>query len=1022
MDRYERWETVEVCVRGTAEGNPFAERMVEGIFRSAQETKTVSGFYDGTDTDGAGRYIVRFMPSFEGIYQYEIRGNFAGNVFTGSFEVVPAAGNNRGPVGVREKYHFSYADGTPFYEIGTTCYAWAHQPEELQEQTLRTLAESPFNKIRFCVFPKHYDYNLYEPVSYPYEGTPCGIGGMDRDNFEQWRPDSPENHWDFRRFNPVHFRILEQRIRDLQELGIEADLILFHPYDRWGFSCMGRENDLFYLRYVMARFAAYRNVWWSLANEYDLCADKTADDWEAIAAEIVADDPYAHLRSIHNCRTLYDFSRPWVTHCSVQRTELFTSSAAAQKLREKFGRPVIFDEVGYEGNLNYFWGNLSGQEMVRLFWAAAIRGGYCGHGETFIPEGSGTGGTAGLKLWWSHGGELHGESAPRLAFLSKILAQVPGHGLRAADPEKFGLGRWQGNAATAEDPAYRDRFFLFYTDRFRPAFARFDFGPDRTYHAEIIDTWNMTVRDAGTFRGLFYLDLPSKPFMAVRITEADKPVPDLRTQNADTRDMDLDTMLQKAVQDSGIKWIVLDDDPTGIQAVHDVAVYTDWSAESIREGLHAPEPLFFILTNSRSFSAEKTAAVHAEIARNILAAASDGTRFAVISRGDSTLRGHYPLETETLKDTLEAETRKNAPEAGGQIRFDGEILMPFFLAGGRITKDDIHYVRMGGKLVPAAETEFAKDVTFGYHNSDLKKYIEEKTGGACRAADVTSIGLTEIRAHDFDAIGRKLMGVRNYGRVIVNAETQEDVKVFVIALYRALAAGKNFLYRTAADFVKQAGGISDRPLLTGADLRGPGAQGRSTEAGAPQGEESGASAVPARRGGIVMVGSHTEKTTKQLEALQGMDGLDFLAFDSDLVLQGEAALTAERDRVRALCEKDIAAGITPVVSTRRTLLTVEGDTKERALARSVAISDAFQSIVGTLGVTPAYVVAKGGITSNDIGVKALQVRRAFVPGQIEPGIPVWKTDGGSRFPGIPYVIFPGNVGEVDSLRKVVEKL
>jgi hypothetical protein len=264
-------------------------------------------------------------------------------------------------------------------------------------------------------------------------------------------------------------------------------------------------------------------------------ADKTADDWEAIAAEIVADDPYAHLRSIHNCRTLYDFSRPWVTHCSVQRTELFTSSAAAQKLREKFGRPVIFDEVGYEGNLNYFWGNLSGQEMVRLFWAAAIRGGYCGHGETFIPEGSGTGGTAGLKLWWSHGGELHGESAPRLAFLSKILAQVPGHGLRAADPAKFGLGRWQGNAATAEDPAYRDRFFLFYTDRFRPAFARFDFGPDRTYHAEIIDAWNMTVRDAGTFRGLFYLDLPSKPFMAVRITEADKPVPDLRTQNADTR-------------------------------------------------------------------------------------------------------------------------------------------------------------------------------------------------------------------------------------------------------------------------------------------------------------------------------------------------------------------------------------------------------------------------------------------------------------------------------------------------------
>lgn len=454
---------------------------------------------------------------------------------------------------------------------------------------------------------------------------------------------------------------------------------------------------------------------------------------------------------------------------------------------------------------------------------------------------------------------------------------------------------------------------------------------------------------------------------------------------------EIDLLLTAEVQMSSRKIIVLDDDPTGVQTVHDVSVYTDWSLESIRSGFAETGKLFFILTNSRGFTVEQTTRAHQEIGERVDQVAKEtGMDYLIVSRGDSTLRGHYPLETRLLRDAL---------EAGNPWKMDGEILCPFFAEGGRFTIDNIHYVKYGNELVPAGQTEFAKDRTFGYASSNLCDYIEEKTGGLYRAGDVTCISLEDLRAVKLDRITRQLLEVKDFGKIIVNAIDEYDVNVFCIALYRAMERGKHYLFRTAAAFVKALGNISSRPLLTRDEM--------VTHSN--------------RNGGIVVVGSHTEKTTMQLEELKKLDGLLFIEMNSDLVLE-EGGLEAEVQRILDLSSAAIQNGRTVVIYTRRRLLVVEHDTKEAALIRSVKISEAVQSLVGRLEVTPGFVVAKGGITSSDVGTKALLVKRANVLGQIRPGIPVWQTGEESRFPRTPYVIFPGNVGEAATLREAVEIL
>lgn len=453
----------------------------------------------------------------------------------------------------------------------------------------------------------------------------------------------------------------------------------------------------------------------------------------------------------------------------------------------------------------------------------------------------------------------------------------------------------------------------------------------------------------------------------------------------------LDALLREEISRDQTKFIVLDDDPTGVQTVHDVSVYTDWSLDSIRQGFAESGKLFYILTNSRGFTVEETTRAHREIAAAVAEAAREtGKRYLILSRSDSTLRGHYPLETQLLREAMEQDG----------FRVDGEILCPFFKEGGRFTIGNVHYVQQGDALVPAAETEFARDRTFGYSHSSIPEYVEEKTGGAYRASDVLCISLEDIRAMDFDKIQRELESVSEFGKICVNAVDYCDIKVFAIALYRAMAKGKTFLFRTAASLVKVLGGIADIPLLTRGDMVI-----RATE-----------------NGGVVVVGSHMKKTTDQLNELLKLDGVVPIEFNSNLVLEGDEAFYAEVDRCVAEEERAILAGKTAVCFTNRNLLVMEDDSPEDALRRSVKISDGVQSLVGRLRVTPAFVIAKGGITSSDVGTKALGVRRANVMGQIRPGIPVWQTGEESRFPLTPYVIFPGNVGETATLREAVEIL
>jgi hypothetical protein len=471
----ERWGMYEIALRGSSSGNPFTEVQVGARFLYKHRSVDVNGFYDGD-----GLYRIRFMPDEEGVWTYTTKSNRTElDGKTGSFTVTSPSKSNHGPVRVRYVSHFAYEDGALYVPVGTTCYAWIHQGDRLEEQTLETLRSAPFNKMRMCVFPKHYVYNDNEPVFYPFE-----------------RDGSGQN--DFTHFNPAFFRHLEKRVGDLMAIGIEADLILFHPYDNWGYSKMPAEADDRYLRYLIGRLAAYRNVWWSLANEYDFMKSKTMADWDRFFRIVQESDPYQHLRSIHNGAVIYDHAKPWVTHVSMQSSDV----ERAREYVANYRKPVIYDECKYEGNIPRRWGNISAQELVRRFWIGAVSGAYVGHGETYLD----TQDVAQDVLWWSKGGVLHGESPRRIAFLRKILESGPAEGLNNLSTYYLGAGQ-------------PGRYYLFYFDVNQPAEYEFDLAKSARYRAEIVDPWNMTIVPVdGTFEGKFKMKLPGKPYLAVRFT------------------------------------------------------------------------------------------------------------------------------------------------------------------------------------------------------------------------------------------------------------------------------------------------------------------------------------------------------------------------------------------------------------------------------------------------------------------------------------------------------------------------
>lgn len=458
----------------------------------------VRGFYDGEDT-----FAVRFMPEQEGLFRFEILcGNREINGISGAFECVSS--NRHGRVIPKGKY-LETIDGSRHFSAGTTCYAWIYQPEYIREETIAELGKGYFNKIRMCVFPKHYLYNEDEPDIYPFVGTPG--------NFHY---DTP---------NVKLFQRLDACVARLNDMDIQADIILFHPYDKdfWGFSKMNRQQDEAYIRYVTARLGAYANVWWSAANEYDLFRNNYKaheKSWGRILRCIRESDSFGHMLGIHQCLKIYDHRNRNLTHCSLQRTGMYVSTETTTLFHKKYRKPVVWDEINYEGNIKPTFGNCTPQELVRHFWEAAVRGAYAGHGETYASGDN--------VLWWSKGGKLHGISQYRIRFLREVMADYGNPRLVCcSSPEQLPVGMEE------------DEAFVFYYGNTQSQVQDIVLPQRHGYQVEIIDTWNMERFSLdGLHSGVTEVPLGGKPFMAVFARKADpKPLPERFDGDCLLRDM-----------------------------------------------------------------------------------------------------------------------------------------------------------------------------------------------------------------------------------------------------------------------------------------------------------------------------------------------------------------------------------------------------------------------------------------------------------------------------------------------------
>ena len=502
-DSVEKWGMYEVTLNGPSTGNPFVGIELSAVFTNGEQTFEPDGFYDGN-----GIFKIRFMPDKIGVWTYKTKSNRNElNGKEGSFICTSASPGKHGPVQVRDQYQFEYRDGTPYFPFGTTIYEWVFQAENVRQQTLETLKSSPFNKARFLLVPPYKDKYLSGPLKldkFPFEGTSI-------DNF------------DVSRFNIEYFHDFEKCLKQIEDLGIQADVILFRPYDgpKWGFDRMDMATNERFVRYVVARLAAYRNVWWSMANENSFMEYFTTDDWDKLFQIVAKKDPYHHMLSIHNADIIYDYTKPWVTHVSIQYYNAVRAFGAAAMLRDIYRKPVINDEINYEGNISSRWGQLSGEEMVFRFWLAIIGGTYATHGEAFVD-------TSGIN-WISEGGVLHGESPSRIAFLKKIVETGPQAGLEPID-----------HAYTRNIAGEYGKYYLFYFGK--EQIKSWDFVlPQRglkdgmKFRVELIDTWNMTISAVDTVFEIEKLNrykfidkkkrsvkFPDKPYMAMRITLIEK--------------------------------------------------------------------------------------------------------------------------------------------------------------------------------------------------------------------------------------------------------------------------------------------------------------------------------------------------------------------------------------------------------------------------------------------------------------------------------------------------------------------
>jgi uncharacterized protein YgbK (DUF1537 family) len=426
------------------------------------------------------------------------------------------------------------------------------------------------------------------------------------------------------------------------------------------------------------------------------------------------------------------------------------------------------------------------------------------------------------------------------------------------------------------------------------------------------------------------------------------------------------------------KIIVLDDDPTGSQTVHGSLLLTRWDVETLKQGLYDASPLMFVLTNTRGMGAAEASQVTREACRNLKLAMEGYDRPALfVSRSDSTLRGHYPVETDVMAEEL-------GP-------FDAHFLIPAFFEGGRSTVGSVHYLKVGGKNVPVHETEFARDSVFGYRHSYLPDYVEEKTRGRIKANQVVRFTLDDIRAGSLD----RLMALQDNACCVVDAETQADLDRFADDLEQAASQGKHFLFRSAASLLTALAKLPPQPIAA----------------------EDMQRYVKNNRPGVVVVGSHVKKTTDQLQVLLQQEGIAAVEVDVSRMPDESPALLQE---VLAHVAQAHRNGQTPVVFTSR----VERQFPNQAarLAFGEHVSGFLMDVVHGLPATIGFIISKGGITSNDMLSKGLALPTARLAGQILAGCSVVLTPAEHAFAEIPVVIFPGNVGDEKALAEVYHRL
>ena len=463
----ERWGIFELELNGPSSGNPFVDVELSVVFTHAASGKTIeaNGFYDGE-----GVFKIRCMPDELGEWAYTTTSNTGElNNQKGSFNCTAPSEGNHGPVSVVDDFHFAYADGKRYYPVGTTLYYWEF---ERNKETLDWISTTHFNKARFSPFP----HSGNKPAMFPFEGS--------------------ANNWDHARPNPEYWRVVDKAVKDFCDLGIQADFILFHPYDgevevnTYGVQEMNDNQRKFYLRYVTARLAAYRNVWWSMANEFDPIS-KSTSYWEPLAKEVADNDPYGHLHSIHGYSNSHyaGWDNNWVTHICIQ-------SPNVEKItdwRKQYKKPVIDDEMQYEGNING-WGDLSAKEETRRMYVCIIRGGYGTHGEAFYP----------YAHHWK-GGTPQGTSWERISWLGKEIFQ---------NEQKF-LPTGYTNISDVCAMAGENHYLYFYSGATSGKTYSLDKG--KAYKVDVIDTWGMKVTEKGEFSDTFTIEWPEKQFMAVRI-------------------------------------------------------------------------------------------------------------------------------------------------------------------------------------------------------------------------------------------------------------------------------------------------------------------------------------------------------------------------------------------------------------------------------------------------------------------------------------------------------------------------